>query len=254
MKRLLIAGNWKMNKTIKETEEFFNELKERMPKTKNEVLVCPAFLSLQKATEIVSGTPIRIGAQNMHYEDKGAFTGEISPVMLKEVGVDYVIIGHSSRRQFDNDTDEKINKKLKKAIDSGFIPILCIGETLKQREQNRTYRVLKKQLTLDFEGVTEPERVVIAYEPLWAISDGIHPAQTPTLEEISNVNSGIKRVLRQMYGKEAVKKMRILYGGSVSEENAKEILNERSVSGVLVGGASMNVDKWVKIIEASNKE
>lgn len=254
MKRLLIAGNWKMNKTISETEEFLTQLRERMPKTKNEVLLCPAYLSLQKACEVVSGTPIRIGAQNMHYEDKGAYTGEVSAKMLTEVGVDYVIIGHSSRRQFDNDTDEKINKKLKKALDSGLIPILCIGETAKQREQNRTYRVLKKQLTLDFEGITEPERVVVAYEPLWAISDGVNPAPTPTLEEISVVNSGIKRVLRQMYGKEPIKKMRILYGGSVGEENAKEILSERSVGGVLVGGASMNIDKWIKIIEASNKD
>lgn len=253
MKRYLIAGNWKMNKTIAETEAFLEELKVKMPKTKNEVLICPPFLSIPKASEVASGTNIQIGAQNMHYDEKGAYTGEISAKMLKEVGVNYCIIGHSSRRSLDGETDEKINKKIKRAISSGITPILCIGETSKQRELGRTYRVLKKQLTLDLEGIEEPEAVVIAYEPLWAISDGEHPAPTPTIEEIANVNSGIKRVLRQIFGKDPVKKIRILYGGSVSGDNAKEIMDERSVSGVLVGGASMNVDKWISIIEASNK-
>ena len=253
MKRLLIAGNWKMNKTIKETEEFVSELLEKLPKTKNEVLICPPYLAIKSAKEKCEGVNLQIGAQNMHYLDNGAFTGEISGKMLQEVGVEYVIIGHSSRRTYDNETDEKINLKIKKALELGMTPILCIGENAKQREQNRTYRVLKKQLNLDLDGITELDKVVIAYEPLWAISDGVNPAPTPTIEVISAINSGIKRVLRQMFGKELVKKSRILYGGSVTGENAGEILNERSVSGVLVGGASMNVDKFVKIIEASNR-
>ncbi len=253
MKRYIIAGNWKMNKTIAETQDFMQQLVSRMPKTKNEVVVCPSYLSIQTAVEQCDGSKIRVGAQNLHYAQNGIFTGEISAEMLKEVGATYVIVGHSSRREFDNDTDEKINLKIKTALNNGLIPILCIGETAKQREANRTYRVLKKQLSIDLEGVEDISQVVIAYEPLWAISDGVNPAPIPTIQEIATVNSGIKRVLRQMFGKDAVKKVKILYGGSVGANNVAEIISERSVSGVLVGGASLNVDKFLGIIENSNK-
>ncbi len=253
MKKYIIAGNWKMNKTIAETSEFMQQLVSNMPKTKNEVVICPPYLSLQKAVQESEGSNVKIGAQNMHFEQCGTYTGEISAEMIKEVGATYVIIGHSSRREFDDDNDEKINKKLKRALESGLTPILCIGENSKQRELNRTYRVLKKQLVLDFAGIEDPSNVVIAYEPLWAISDGINPAPIPTLEEISAVNSGIKRVLRQIYTKDVVKKVKILYGGSANPNNIAEILSERSVNGVLVGGASLKVDKFLSMIEVANK-
>lgn len=253
MKKLMIVGNWKMNKTISETESFINELLPLLPKTKNEVVICPPYLSLQKAIELTSGSAVKVGAQNMHYEASGVYTGEVSAEMLQEIGVDYCIIGHSSRREFDNDTDAKINKKLTKALENGMTPILCIGETKKEKEANRTYRVLKKQLLLDFEDIQNPENVVIAYEPLWAISDGKTPAPTPTLKEIATVNSGIKRVLRQIYPAEVVKKIKILYGGSVNPSNSAEIMAERSVNGVLVGGACLVAEKFANIIKSVTK-
>lgn len=253
MKRYLIAGNFKMNKTISETAEYVNELLKLVPKTKNDVVICPQYLALEQSVKLTEGSVVKVGAQNMHWEQNGVYTGEISAEMLKEIGVQYVIIGHSSRRENDNETDDKVNKKLIKALEVGLIPILCVGETKKERAQNRTYRVLKKQLLLDFDGITNPERVVVAYEPLWAISDGKTPAPTPTGAEISVVNSGIKRVLRQMYGAEVVKKMRILYGGSVSPSNAAQIMAERSVNGVLVGGACLNAEKFASIVKSIMK-
>lgn len=254
MRRFLICGNWKMTKTISETKELIGEILEKMPKTKNEVVVCPSYMALESACEMTEGTRVQVGAQNMHYDDKGPYTGEVSAKMLTEVGVKYVIIGHSSRRADDNDTDQKINKKIKKAIESGLIPILCVGESAKEREANRTYRVIKKQLMRDLDGVEDATSVVVAYEPLWAISDGINPAPTPTLEEINTVNSGIKRVLRQMFGKEPVKKMRVLYGGSVTPENSAEIMSIRSVNGVLIGGASLKADKFIGIVNSVVKQ
>lgn len=253
MRRFAIIGNWKMGKTNLESEQLIQEILEKMPKTKNEVVVCPSFMALPKAVEITRCTQLKVGAQTMHYEDKGPYTGEVSAKMLTEVGVQYVIIGHSSRRSDDNETDQKINKKIKKAIECGLIPVLCVGESAKEKAQNRTYRVIKRQLQKDLEGVEDCTSIIVAYEPLWAISDGINPAPTPTIEEIATVNSGIKRVLRQMFGKEPVKKMKVLYGGSVTAENAGEIMKDRSVNGVLVGGASLNADKFVGIVRSVMK-
>ena len=251
MKRYMIVGNWKMNKTIAETETFINELMPLLPvKNKNEIVICPPYLALQKAVELTTGSTVKVGAQNMHYEASGVYTGEVSAEMLQEIGVNYCIIGHSSRREFDNDTDVKINKKLMKALENGMTPILCVGETKKEKDANRTYRVLKKQLLLDFEGIQNPENIVIAYEPLWAISDGKTPAPTPTLKEIASVNSGIKRVLRQIYKPEVVKKIKILYGVSVNPSNAGEIMAERSVHGVLVGGACLVPEKYASIVKS----
>ena len=253
MKRLAIIGNWKMAKTNLESQQLIQEIIEKMPKTKNDVVVCPSYMAIPSAVMQTQGTQLKVGAQNMHFEDKGPYTGEISAKMLKEVGAEYVIIGHSSRRSDDNETDLKVNKKIKKAIEVGLIPVLCVGESSKERAQNRTYRVIKKQILRAFDGVEDPTSVIVAYEPLWAISDGINPAPTPTIEEIKTVNSGIKRVLRQMFGTEPVKKMRILYGGSVTPENSGEIMAERSVNGVLIGGASLNADKFVGIVRSCMK-
>lgn len=252
MKNLYLVANWKMNKTIAETNAFFDEFLLENIKTKNHIVICPSYLSIPKAVEKTAGTNIEIGAQNMHYANSGVWTGEVSAKMLTEVGAKYVIIGHSSRRAEDNETNEKINLKLKAALKNGLTPILCIGESAKEREAGRTYRVLKKQILWNFNEIEDPEKVIIAYEPLWAISDGKNLQVVPTVEEIRAVNSGIKRVLRQIYTPEQVKKINILYGGSVSDKNAREIMQERSVNGVLVGGASLNPQKFKNIIKAVN--
>jgi triosephosphate isomerase len=243
-----------MAKTNLESQQLVQEIIEKMPKTKNDVVICPSFLALPQTVSQTEGTQVKVGAQTMHYEDKGPYTGEVSAKMLTEIGVKYVIIGHSSRRSDDNETDAKINKKIKKAVESGLIPILCVGESSKERELGRTYRVIKRQLQRDLEGIEDATSIIVAYEPLWAISDGINPAPTPTIEEIGAVNSGIKRVLRQIFGKEQVKQMRILYGGSVTPENAGEIMADRSVNGVLVGGASLNADKFIGIVNSAIKK
>ena len=251
MKNMIIAGNWKMNKTIKETELFFEVFfKDFNEKTKNKIIICPSFLSISKAKELTEGKPIMIGAQNIHYGEPTSFTGEVSAEMLAEVGVSHAIVGHSSRREFDNDFPERVNKKLIASIDAGITPILCVGETKKEKDLGRTYKVLKKQLTTAFDDIENPSSVIIAYEPIWAISDGKTPAPTPSLEEISAAVSGIRRVLKQLYDASLVKGIKVLYGGSVTEKNANEIMSIKNVNGVLVGGASLKPEKFNGIIKA----
>lgn len=252
MKNLIIAGNWKMNKTIKETEEFFEAfLKEIGTNLKNKVIIAPSFLSLQKAVELTKDSPVLISSQNVHEEESGAFTGEVSAKMLKDVGVNYSIVGHSSRREFDNDTNERINKKIITCIENEIVPILCVGENKREKDLGRTYKVLKKQIIAAFDDVENPDKVIIAYEPLWAISDGKTPAPTPTTEEISAASSGIRRVLKQLYeSKDKIKNIKVLYGGSVTDKNALEIMSIKNINGVLVGGASMKADKFSAIIKA----
>lgn len=240
-----------MNKTLKETELFFEVfLKDFNAKTKNKVIICPSYLAITKAMELVKDTPIEIGAQNIHYSEPSTFTGEVSAEMLSEIGTKYAIVGHSSRREFDNDTNERVNKKLIAAIDENITPILCVGETKKEKDMGRTYKVLKKQITEAFDDISSPSSVIIAYEPIWAISDGKNPAPVPTTEEISSAVSGIKRVLKQMYDASLVKGVKILYGGSVTEKNAYEIMSIKNVNGVLVGGASLKPEKFNGIIKA----
>lgn len=251
MKNKLIVGNWKMNKTIKETELFFDAFnKDFNEKTKNKVVICPSFLSILRAMELTKESVVKIGAQNVHHSIDKTFTGEVSTEMLSEVGVAYAIVGHSSRREFDGDTNDRINKKLHACIDANITPILCVGENKKERDMGRTYKVIKKQLTEAFDDISEPSKVVIAYEPLWAISDGKTPVDPPTTEEISGVVSGIRRVLKQLYEKDLVKGVSILYGGSVTDKNANEIMSIKNVSGVLVGGASLKPEKFNGIIKA----
>ena len=250
MRNLYLVANWKMNKTIAETEEFLTEFLPNVKDVKNKVIICPSFLAIAKAVELTKGTKVKIGSQNVHFEESGTYTGEVSVKMLSEVGAEYVIVGHSERRKNDNETNEKVNKKLNLALDNNIIPILCVGETAREKEQGRTYRVLKKQILLAFNEILDPTKVIIAYEPLWAISDGKTPAPTPTIEEIRSVNSGIKRVLRQIYTAEQVKEIKILYGGSVNGKNAYEIMSERSVNGALIGGASLSAQKYLDVIKA----
>lgn len=250
MKNLYIIGNWKMNKTQKETEAFFDGLLPNFNmKTKNKVVICPPYLSIEKASILASGTPIEIGAQNVSVDNGGLLTGEVNADMLNEVGAKYVIVGHSSRRTELNETNEQINKKIIASIEAGLIPVLCVGENKKEHELGRTYKVIKKQLVSAFDDMFEPNKVIIAYEPLWAISDGKTPAPIPTTEEISSVSSGIRRVLKQLYDKDELKGLAVLYGGSVNSSNAESIMSIKNINGVLIGGASLSADKFNAIIK-----
>ena len=251
MKNLYIIGNWKMNKTIKATKEFFEAFNESFnEKTKNHVVICPPFMALPTACELAEGKKFEIGAQNVHYSEDGIYTGEVSTEMLNEVGVKYSIVGHSSRREDALESNEVINKKIIACLEAGITPVLCVGESRKDKEMGRTYKVLKKQLVSAFDDISEPNKVIIAYEPIWAISDGKNPAQTPTMEEISGASSGIRRVMKQLYDKDALKGLNVLYGGSVGPANANEIMSIKNINGVLVGGASLNPDKFNAIIKA----
>jgi len=251
MKNLYIIGNWKMNKTIKATKEFFDTFCESFnEKTKNNVVICPPFMAIPTACEIAADKKFKIGAQNVHYSEDGIYTGEISTEMLNEVGATYAIVGHSSRREDALESNEVINKKIIACIEAGITPVLCIGESKKDKEMGRTYKVLKRQLVSAFDDVLEPNKVIIAYEPIWAISDGKTPAPTPTLEEISSASSGIRRVMKQLFEKDLLKGLNVLYGGSVNSSNANEIMSIKNINGVLVGGASLNPDKFNAIIKA----
>lgn len=251
MKNMYIIANWKMNKTIKATEQFFESfLNDFNNKTKNHIIICPSFLSLSKAIELTKDSNIKIGAQNVHHSEDGIYTGEVSTEMLNEVGVEYCIIGHSSRREDSLESNEVINKKINACLDAGITPILCVGETKKDKDMGRTYKVLKKQIVSAFDDVLEPNKVIIAYEPIWSISDGKTPAITPTAEEISSASSGIRRVLKQMFEKDQLKGLSVLYGGSVGANNALEIMSIKNINGVLVGGASLVPDKLNAIIKA----
>lgn len=251
MKNLYLIGNWKMNKTMKDTETFFESFSTMYNgEHKNHVIICPSFLSLTTAKKLTEEMNVEIGAQNVHYSEDGVYTGEISTEMLNEIGVKYVIIGHSSRREDALESNEVINKKIIACLDAGITPILCIGETKKDKEMGRTYKVLKRQLVTAFDDVDTPSKVIIAYEPIWSISDGRTPAPVPTTEEISAASSGIRRVLKQMYEKDQLKGLNVLYGGSVSQNNVVDIVSIKNINGVLIGGASLNPDKFNAIIKA----
>jgi len=244
---LLVAGNWKMNKTVGETVELVTQLKQKLSDVKNrEILVCPPFTSLIVAKEVIKNSNIKLGAQNMYFEKPGAFTGEISPVMLKDIGCEYVIIGHSERRQYFGETDESVHKKMKVAFENSIIPIVCIGETLQQRQKNETFSVIERQIKTGLTGLTgeEPKILVIAYEPVWAIGTGI----TATPQQAEEVHSFIRKLYSEMYGKDAAENIRILYGGSVKPDNVSEIMRQPDIDGALVGGASLKADDFIKLV------
>ena len=246
MKKILIAGNWKMHKTPSESIDFVKNLLERMGNYEDrEVLVCPPYTSLYPVSNIVKDTPLLLGAQNVFYEEKGAFTGEISPLMLKEIGVEFVICGHSERRNIFGETDEMINKKIKKVVEFGMKPIFCIGEKLEEREKEETFEVIKKQLEKGLSGFKEIEKLTIAYEPVWAIGTG----KNATPEQAEEVHLFIRKWIKENYGEDAASDVRILYGGSVKPENIDDLIKEKNIDGVLVGGASLDVDKFLRIIE-----
>ncbi len=246
MRKPIIAGNWKMHKTTDEALKLVNEIKEETNKTDVEVVVCCPFTAIGEVKKAIEGSKLKLGAQNMHWEEEGAYTGEISAVMLKNLGVDYVIIGHSERRQYFNETDEIINKKVIKAIEKGLKPILCVGEALEEREENKTFDVVKRQTLAALKNVSKDkmEDVVIAYEPIWAIGTG----KTASPQEANEVIAYIRSLLQDKYGVDISEEVRIQYGGSVKPSNATEIMNEIDIDGALVGGASLKAEEFLEIV------
>ncbi|HAM38186.1 MAG: triose-phosphate isomerase [Elusimicrobia bacterium RIFOXYC2_FULL_34_12] len=243
----LIAGNWKMNKTVKESVELVSVLKQKLTDVKNrEILVCPSYISLYAVKEALKNTNIKVGAQNMYFEKSGAFTGEISPLMLKDINCDYVIIGHSERRQYFGETDESVNKKMKVAFESGIIPIVCVGETLQQREKNETFLIIEKQIKIGVAGLSgeQMKKLVIAYEPVWAIGTG----KTATPQQAEEIHAFIRKLYSELYGKDAAEDIRILYGGSVKPDNISEIMKQPNIDGGLIGGAALKADDFIKLV------
>lgn len=245
MRRKVIAGNWKMNKSPIDVKAFMENFPSLVKDTENEVILCVPFVDLIEATELAKGTNIKIGAQNMHFEEKGAFTGEVSPKMLKDIDVEYVIIGHSERREYFNETDETVNKKLKSAFKYGLKPILCVGETLAQREVGITKDFVTGQVEKALDGLTDEEiaGTIIAYEPIWAIGTG----KTASKEDANEVCTWIREKINSKYG-DVSKDVIIQYGGSVKSSNAKELFNMSNIDGGLVGGASLDAEEFAKIV------
>ena len=246
MRRKIIAGNWKMNKLPNETISFFEEITPLVANTENEIVICAPYTDLFYAILSAQDTNIKIGAQNMHWEEKGAYTGEISPQMLKSIGVEYVIIGHSERRQYFAETDETVNKKVKASHNVGLKPIVCIGETLKQREIGIVKDVITGQVRLGLKDLTKDqiESTIVAYEPIWAIGTG----KTATKEESNETIKWIRKEISAMYGNESANKVIIQYGGSIKPENAKELFEMSDIDGGLVGGASLKPDEFAQIV------
>lgn len=252
-RRLLIAGNWKMNKTVPESIKLITEIKrDTYDVSELDILVCPPFTVLCEAQEVLEGSNIYLGGQNMHFEAGGAYTGEISPLMLKDLGCKYVILGHSERRNIFLEDDKIINKKLKTALKSELIPILCVGETLKEREEDKTFNVIEDQLRKCLEGVeiTDAAGIVIAYEPVWAIGTG----RNATSKQAQEVHSYIRSLIKEILGYNIYMDIRIIYGGSVKPDNIKELIKESDVDGALVGGASLDAESFTQIIKISSKE
>ncbi|MGO1468886.1 MAG: triose-phosphate isomerase [Tissierella sp.] len=245
MRTPIIAGNWKMNKNIKESLELVNGIKENNLAKDVEKVICVPFTDLKDVKAAIKDTDIKLGAQNMHFEESGAYTGEISPLMLKEIGVDYVIIGHSERRQYFNETDETVNKKMKTAIKHSIKPILCVGETLEQRESNKEKEIVKTQIEGAFKDikVEDVENVVVAYEPIWAIGTG----KTASSNDAEDMISFIRETLNSLYG-DVSENIRIQYGGSVKPANVKELMAKKEIDGALVGGASLKAGDFTKLV------
>ncbi len=246
MRKVIVAGNWKMNKTPREAVELIETLKPLVSEREDvEVVFCPPFISLMVAVEAVKGTNIKIGAQNMYFEENGAYTGEVAPDMIAECGVEYVILGHSERRQYFGETDESINKKVKKAFAHGLKPIICVGETLEQREQGITEDLVRLQTKIALKDISKDDakKAVIAYEPVWAIGTG----KTATSVQAEEVCAAIRKVLSEIYDEETAGEIRIQYGGSVNAGNAAELFAMPNIDGGLVGGASLKAD-FAKIV------
>ena len=246
MRKKVIAGNWKMNMLPDEAIRFISELEPLVKDTENEVVLCVPYTDLFYALLTAQNTNIKIGAQNMHWEENGAYTGEVSGKMLKAIGVEYVIIGHSERRQYFAETDETVNKKLKAAFKYGLKPIVCVGETLEQREAEKAEEIVTTQIEKDLEGLTneQVQNTIIAYEPIWAIGTG----KTATSEDANNMIKTIREKIANIYGQNVSNGVIIQYGGSVKASNAKELFSMSDIDGGLVGGASLKVEEFSKIV------
>ena len=248
MRRMLIAGNWKMNNSCAESVELVSQLKDILSARKEiDIVVAPPFTALGAVAAVLKGSPIGLSAQNVFWEESGAFTGEISAAMLKEVGCRYVIIGHSERRQYFSETDETVNKRLKAALKASLIPIVCIGETLAEREAEKTLPVIEQQLKGGLKGLSleEMETVIIAYEPVWAIGTG----KTATPDQAQEVHRFIRDIIARIFSKEIADDTRILYGGSVKPDNVDQLMAQLDIDGALVGGASLKADAFARIVQ-----
>ena len=249
-RKILIAGNWKMYKTPQETREFLEELKSKVGGiTQINIAVCPPFTSLIVAKQILEGSNIKLGAQNVFYEEEGAFTGEISCKMLKDAGCEFVIIGHSERRKYFQEDNTLINKKIKVVLRHSMKPIFCIGETLQEREENKTFEVLNIQLEEGLRGISieDMKNIVIAYEPVWAIGTG----KTATSSQAQEAHRFIRDYISKKFSSSLSEEVIILYGGSIKPHNIKELVSQEDVDGGLVGGASLSIDSFVSIIQNS---
>ncbi|MCL5057408.1 MAG: triose-phosphate isomerase [Actinobacteria bacterium] len=249
MRTPVIAGNWKMYKNIGEAVGFTGELKAKKLPSGCLVVVCPPYTALSAVSGIAKGSGIALGAQNMHHESEGAYTGEVSPDMLKDSGCLYVILGHSERRQFFGETDHGVNAKLSAALGRGLIPIVCVGESLSERESGNTEKVVESQVRGSLAGLDprQAEGILVAYEPVWAIGTG----KTASAADAQQVNGFIRGLLEEMFGREAAQKVRILYGGSVKPDNTAGLMQQPDIDGALVGGASLDVESFAAIIHAA---
>lgn len=252
MRKKLIAGNWKMNKTPLASSELINGIAENIPDEiydKVDVVVCPPFTSLAIVGELLKNKKIKLGAQNIHQKDEGAYTGEVSAPMIKDLNCDFVILGHSERRQYFGETNHLINAKVKNALKNGLTPILCVGETLDEREKNIHKKLVDEQITLCLKDLTKEDmiNVVIAYEPVWAIGTG----KTATPEQANEMHVLIREALENLFGKETAENTRILYGGSMNDKNSAELLAKPDIDGGLIGGASLKAESFVKIVKSA---
>lgn len=250
-RKAVIAGNWKMNKTPAEAKELLTAVAPLVKDADCEVIACVPFVDLQTALDAAQGTNVKIGAENCHWAESGAFTGEISAPMLASMGVEYVVLGHSERRQYFGETDETVNKRTKAALAAGLKPIVCVGELLWERECNITEEVIARQIKLDLWDVTEDElkNIIIAYEPVWAIGTG----KTATAEQAEEVCAFIRATVAKLYNQEAADALTIQYGGSMNDGNADELLSKVNVDGGLIGGASLVAEKFAAIVKAASK-
>jgi len=252
IRKTIIAGNWKMYKTISEAIELATKLKRGLYELEESVIdivICPPFTALSEVAEVIADSNIRLGAQDAFWENEGAYTGEVSCRMLKDVGCSFVIVGHSERRQFFGETDETVNKKIKAALKEGLVPIMCIGETLEERERNETFKVLAHQLKEGLKGIDGNQmlKITIAYEPVWAIGTG----RTATPQQAQEAHHFIRNEVKGVYGGEVADLVRIQYGGSVKPDNIAELIKQPDIDGALVGGASLKAEAFSEIVKQS---
>jgi triosephosphate isomerase len=251
MRKKVIAGNWKMNNDLSESQSLISKLITGLSneKVNCDVIVCPPYTSLSEANSLLKNSVIKLGAQNMYFEENGAFTGEISASMLKSTGCEYVILGHSERRTIFGETDQVINKKIIKALQSGLLPIFCVGETLQERESDETNNIIKRQITEGLKNISsaDMQKIIIAYEPVWAIGTG----KTASPQQAEDVHAFIRGLVKSLYSNEIADELVIQYGGSVKPDNAKELLSQKDIDGALVGGACLKSESFIGIIKAA---